>query len=34
MQALKGAGWHAVTLDQVEAYWHRGTPLGRAASRS
>jgi peptidoglycan/xylan/chitin deacetylase (PgdA/CDA1 family) len=29
MQALKGAGWHAVTLDQVEAYWRHGTPLGR-----
>jgi len=28
MQALKGAGWHAVTLDQVEAYWRRGAPLG------
>ncbi|HTU78855.1 MAG TPA: polysaccharide deacetylase family protein [Solirubrobacteraceae bacterium] len=28
MQALKGAGWHAVTLDQVEAYWRRGVPLG------
>jgi peptidoglycan/xylan/chitin deacetylase (PgdA/CDA1 family) len=28
MQALKGAGWHAVTLDQVEAYWTRGVPLG------
>src|ERR1700733_8800552 len=24
MHALKGAGWHAVTLDQVEAYWRRG----------
>src|SRR5438067_10615182 len=21
MQALKTAGWHAVTLDQVEAFW-------------
>jgi peptidoglycan/xylan/chitin deacetylase (PgdA/CDA1 family) len=28
MQALKHAGWHAVTLDQVEAYWQRGVPLG------
>jgi peptidoglycan/xylan/chitin deacetylase (PgdA/CDA1 family) len=28
MQALKGAGWHAVTLDQLEAYWTRGVPLG------
>ncbi len=28
MQALKNAGWHAVTLDQLEAYWHRGVPLG------
>jgi peptidoglycan/xylan/chitin deacetylase (PgdA/CDA1 family) len=28
MQALKGAGWHAVTLDQVEAYWTRGVSLG------
>jgi peptidoglycan/xylan/chitin deacetylase (PgdA/CDA1 family) len=28
MQALKGAGWHAVTLDQVEAYWRSGVPLG------
>ncbi len=28
MQALKGAGWHAVTLDQVEAYWRRGVALG------
>ena len=27
MQALKSAGWHAVTLDQVEAYWRRGAPL-------
>jgi peptidoglycan/xylan/chitin deacetylase (PgdA/CDA1 family) len=29
MQALKNAGWHAVTLDQVEAYWRRGVPLGK-----
>jgi peptidoglycan/xylan/chitin deacetylase (PgdA/CDA1 family) len=28
MQALKSAGWHAVTLDQVEAYWTKGVPLG------
>ena len=28
MQALKAAGWHAVTLDQVEAYWTRGVSLG------
>jgi peptidoglycan/xylan/chitin deacetylase (PgdA/CDA1 family) len=27
MRALKSAGWNAVTLDQVEAYWRRGTPL-------
>jgi peptidoglycan/xylan/chitin deacetylase (PgdA/CDA1 family) len=29
MQALKAAGWNAVTPDQVEAYWRRGIPLGR-----
>jgi peptidoglycan/xylan/chitin deacetylase (PgdA/CDA1 family) len=28
MQALASAGWHAVTLDQVEEYWRRGVPLG------
>ena len=28
MQALKQAGWHAVTLDQVQAYWKHGAPLG------
>jgi peptidoglycan/xylan/chitin deacetylase (PgdA/CDA1 family) len=28
MQALKDAGWHAVTLDQVLAYWRRGASLG------
>ena len=28
MQALKAAGWHAVTLDQVGAYWKDGVPLG------
>ncbi len=27
MQALKAAGWVAVTLDQLEAYWTRGVPL-------
>jgi len=27
MEALKEAGWHAVTMDQVEAYWTRGVPL-------
>jgi peptidoglycan/xylan/chitin deacetylase (PgdA/CDA1 family) len=28
MEALKAAGWHAVTLDQLEAYWTRGVSLG------
>jgi peptidoglycan/xylan/chitin deacetylase (PgdA/CDA1 family) len=28
MQALKAAGWHAVTMDRLEAYWTRGVPLG------
>jgi peptidoglycan/xylan/chitin deacetylase (PgdA/CDA1 family) len=28
MQALKSAGWHAVTLDQVQEYWRHGVPLG------
>lgn len=28
MQSLKDAGWHAVTLDQLKAYWSRGVPLG------
>jgi peptidoglycan/xylan/chitin deacetylase (PgdA/CDA1 family) len=28
MQALKDAGWHAVTLDQVSSYWRRGVSLG------
>jgi peptidoglycan/xylan/chitin deacetylase (PgdA/CDA1 family) len=28
MQALKADGWHAVTLNQLEAYWTRGTSLG------
>jgi peptidoglycan/xylan/chitin deacetylase (PgdA/CDA1 family) len=27
MRALKSAGWHAVTMDQVAAYWVRGAPL-------
>jgi peptidoglycan/xylan/chitin deacetylase (PgdA/CDA1 family) len=27
MHALKSAGWVAVTLDQVQAYWTRGVPL-------
>ena len=29
MQALKQDGWHAVTPDQVEAYWTRGVSLGQ-----
>jgi peptidoglycan/xylan/chitin deacetylase (PgdA/CDA1 family) len=28
MQALKDAGWHAVTLDQVASYWRSGASLG------
>ena len=28
MQALRSAGWHAVTLDQLEAHWTRGASLG------
>jgi peptidoglycan/xylan/chitin deacetylase (PgdA/CDA1 family) len=28
MQALKNAGWHAVTLDQVAANWRTGASLG------
>jgi peptidoglycan/xylan/chitin deacetylase (PgdA/CDA1 family) len=28
MQALKDAGWHAVTLDQLRSHWKAGTPLG------
>jgi peptidoglycan/xylan/chitin deacetylase (PgdA/CDA1 family) len=28
MDALKAAGWHPVTLDQLRAYWTRGIPLG------
>ncbi len=27
MEALERAGWHAVTLEQVEAHWRRGVPL-------
>jgi peptidoglycan/xylan/chitin deacetylase (PgdA/CDA1 family) len=27
MQALKAAGWHAVTLDQLKAYWTHGAKL-------
>jgi peptidoglycan/xylan/chitin deacetylase (PgdA/CDA1 family) len=27
MQALKAAGWHPVTLDQLEANWTHGVPL-------
>ncbi len=27
MQALKTAGWHAITLDQLELYWTKGTAL-------
>ncbi len=27
MQALKRAGWHAVTLDQLQAYWTKGAKL-------
>jgi peptidoglycan/xylan/chitin deacetylase (PgdA/CDA1 family) len=28
MDALKAAGWHAVTLDQLQAFWARGVSLG------
>ena len=28
MQALRAAGWHAVTMNQLEANWTRGLPLG------
>jgi peptidoglycan/xylan/chitin deacetylase (PgdA/CDA1 family) len=28
MDALKSGGWHAVTLDQLEAHWTHGTSLG------
>ena len=28
MAALKASGWHAVTLDQLEANWTRGVSLG------
>ena len=27
MQALKDAGWHPVTLDQLRAYWTKGARL-------
>jgi peptidoglycan/xylan/chitin deacetylase (PgdA/CDA1 family) len=28
MESLEHAGWHAVTLDQAEAYWRHGVSLG------
>jgi peptidoglycan/xylan/chitin deacetylase (PgdA/CDA1 family) len=28
MSALRSAGWHAVTLNQVQDNWRKGTPLG------
>jgi peptidoglycan/xylan/chitin deacetylase (PgdA/CDA1 family) len=28
MEALRASGWHAVTLDELEANWTRGTALG------
>jgi peptidoglycan/xylan/chitin deacetylase (PgdA/CDA1 family) len=28
MTALKSGGWHAVTLNQLQAYWTHGTSLG------
>jgi peptidoglycan/xylan/chitin deacetylase (PgdA/CDA1 family) len=28
MEALKSAGWHAVTMDELRANWTRGVPLG------
>ncbi len=28
MEALRAAGWHAVTLDQLRAHWSRGVALG------
>jgi peptidoglycan/xylan/chitin deacetylase (PgdA/CDA1 family) len=28
MDALKADGWHAVTLNQLQAYWTHGVPLG------
>ncbi len=28
MQALKSAGWHAVTMDQLQANWTKGASLG------
>jgi peptidoglycan/xylan/chitin deacetylase (PgdA/CDA1 family) len=30
MAALKSGGWHAVTLNQLQAYWTHGTSLGTA----
>lgn len=30
MNALKAAGWRAVTLNQLQAYWTRGVSLGSA----
>lgn len=29
MRALKAAGWHAVTMDQLAANWNRGASLGQ-----
>ncbi len=34
MDALKAAGWHAVTLNQVAANWAHGTSWGRANQSS
>jgi peptidoglycan/xylan/chitin deacetylase (PgdA/CDA1 family) len=28
MDALKAAGWHAISLDQLQSYWTRGGSLG------
>src|SRR5581483_3316534 len=28
MQALKSAGWHAITLNQLQAHWTQNKPLG------
>ena len=28
MDALRAGGWHAVTLNQLQAYWTRGVSLG------
>jgi len=33
MRALKGAGWHAVTLDQIQASWRSGATNVRSCSR-